>query len=229
MGVNINREIQRQIALMERQRNARRVISSALHEHRDSLREGRSMMTANSRFISRFSRERMTLNEESVGIFDKAVDALGDVALRRLFRPTLDRMLRSMGLSDHPRLRRIIEEIIVTALSRVIKGMREGKVSFEQAQDCEYISKTLALSVAESLPKEIFDELFGGDEKETEGIALVIRESIANFFANQRNVDRIAAEFQDIICKMDFGSLFMNGADEIERVVQANMGPGERS
>lgn len=231
--MSIDSAIEEQLALIRRRDVSRAILSEALEIHSQKMRGGYGVIVANEAFAARIKRGRSLLQEYAppqkeepegfldkllVNPFEKALQVASDIAIRKAFQPYLVSLLNSLGLDDHPRFRELISGIIVDTVSRMVTQAIQGDIPFSKMGECSYISQTLAKSVAEAVPKTLFDT-FLEPGKEPQGVMLTLREVIANYFAETETVNEIAAAFEKFVCKVSFADLVTRGAAEIEDAI----------
>jgi hypothetical protein len=218
--VSIDRAIRTEISRVERQDSSRRIVSRALNEHRRAMSSGRTMAVANSAFLRSIREGREEIAEEGErSLFDRAYDTVFDTVIEKFVRPTLDRLLSTLGLNRAPLVKRVVRQVLNETLTGIVRDFKDGKLSLEKIRDCNYIASNLALASVEAIPKVIIDTTLGGEKAETEGILRLAREAVANFFADTETVQKITDAYSDFICEIDFSQLMTQGAEEIQRAI----------
>jgi hypothetical protein len=209
----LDREITRILAEDRRRSHARRVMSGAMSAHRAALCEGREMVVANQTLLEFLARD---VDDKGEDLFSKAFRLMTDTAMGSVIRPMIDSLLKQMGLKSHPKLRALLKNIIESTFSSIVSEISSGEKSFSDIWNCEVIADELAKSTAEALPKTIFDT-FLSSRAEPTGIALTIREGIANYFRDAKTVKEIADTFKEFVCKKDFAGMLSGAAGNIKQ------------
>ena len=215
----LDRELTRILAEDRRRSHARRVMSGAMSAHRAALREGKEMVVANQallEFLARDVNDKGVDAGEDLDFFGKAFRVVTDTAMGSVIRPMIDSLLKQLGLNSHPKLRALLKNIIESTFSSMVSEISSGEKSFSDIWNCEVIADELAKSTAEALPKTIFDTFLSSGAEPT-GIALTIREGIANYFRDAKTVEAIADTFKKFVCKQDFADMLSNAAGNIKQ------------
>lgn len=215
----LDREITRILAEDRRRSHARRVMSGAMSAHRAVLCEGREMVVANQallEFLAKGVDDKGGGKGEGLDFFGKAFQLVTDAAMGSVIRPMIDSLLKKLGLNSHPKLRALLKNIIESTFSSMVSKISSGEKSFSDIWDCEVIADELAKSTAEALPKTIFDTFLSSGAEPT-GIALTVREGIANYFRDAKTVENIAGTFEEFVCKQDFAVMLSNAKENIKQ------------
>lgn len=232
--MSLDSAIREQLSAIRRRDASRRILTEAIRAHRQETRLGFGVLTANAAFASKMRAGRRALNEYAsgegeggaLGLFDQAFQVVSDRAMSSLFEPFLDRILTSLGLDDHPRFREVISGIIVDTVSRMVTSAIKGEIPLQKMGDCAFISKQLALSTAEVLPKALFNSFMTPGVEPT-GVMKTFGEAVSNYFAGTETVEKIANVFQEFVCKVSFADLITRGADAIGDAVGGESSQGD--
>jgi hypothetical protein len=181
--------------------------------HRAALCEGREMVVANQALLEFLARD---VDDKGEDLFSKAFRLMKDAAMGRVIRPMIDSLLKQMGLNSHPKLRALLRNIIESAFSSIVSKITSGEKSFSDIWNCEVIADELAKSTAEALPKTIFDTFLSSGAEPT-GIALTIREGIANYFRDAKTVKEIADTFNKFVCEQNFADMLSSATRNIKQ------------
>ena len=188
-------------------------MSGAMSAHRAALCEGREMVVANQALLEFLARD---VDDKGEDLFSKAFRLMKDAAMGRVIRPMIDSLLKQMGLNSHPKLRALLRNIIESAFSSIVSKITSGEKSFSDIWNCEVIADELAKSTAEALPKTIFDTFLSSGAEPT-GIALTIREGIANYFRDAKTVKEIADTFNKFVCEQNFADMLSSATRNIKQ------------
>ncbi len=233
--MSLDSAIREQLSAVRRRDASRRILTEAIRAHHQETRLGFGVLTANAAFAAKMRGGRRALNEytasgegegDALGLFDQAFQLVSDRAMSSLFEPFLNRILSSLGLDDHPRFREVISGIIVDTVSRMVTSAIKGEIPLQRMGDCEFISKQLALSTSEALPKALLNTFMTPGVEPT-GVMKTFGESISNYFAGTETVEKIADVFQEFVCKVSFADLITRGADAIGDAVGGEPSQGD--
>jgi len=232
--VDIDLAIREQLRREVRQQRAQMIVSRSLTEHRTARRSGQTVLVANMRMmdslreglepvIYEYSDMGDTGRERDKGYFARAYDATMEAGLEWGFTPMVNSLLSSMGLDRNPALRSAVSRVITTAMSNILRDPSYRLYSL----NCKDVSRALAEATAEALPEAIFDNLVQGSPvpKQLKGVMLTIRETIGNFFKDQRVIRKITKTISDFVCNVDLSDLFLHGKDSLESSIRSSL-PG---
>lgn len=205
--------IVRTLAEDSRRARSRRVITEAMRAHRTAIEEGHDLLYANT-LLMEFATKG---SGEGSDIFGQALKVVATAAMGRVIRPVIEEILNDMGLQSHPKVRSLFENIIETTFTNMVSKVASGDESLSSMWNCEELSDELAKSAAEAIPKTIFDELFG--RSDVSGIALTIREGIADYFRDQKTVKMIADKIKEVVCKTDLSAMFQSVSNSIRKEI----------
>ena len=192
-------------------------MSGAMSAHRAALREGKEMVVANQALLEFLARDGDEMGGDAgEDLFTTAFRLVTDTAMGSVIRPMIDSLLKQMGLNSHPKLRALLKNIIESTFSSIVSEISSGEKSFSDIWNCEVIADELAKSTAEALPKTIFDTFLSSGAEPT-GIALTIREGIANYFRDAKTVEEIADTFKKFVCEQDFSDMLFSAAGNIKQ------------
>ena len=129
--MSIDRAIRTEISRVERQDSSRRIVSRALNEHRRAMSSGRTMAVANSAFLRSIREGREEIAEEGErSLFDKAYDTIFDTVIEKFVRPTLDRLLSTLGLNRAPLVKRVVRQVLNETLTGIVRDFKDGNILF---------------------------------------------------------------------------------------------------